>query len=196
MAGALIGSIVGLLILHLLVQERALMIAVVALLAGAIIYIQQGARHPYAWLFGGFSLVLLTFGNAAQPEDAFEAAVAWVSGNALGITIVLVMHGVLWPHTGEKQFHAQLRTILRDSVRLFTLKVSSALQGEAPAGDLASKIGRYRVRSHRSHAAAAPRAAHRRARNRPDRRAPARLPAPDRGSSGPDQPRSSRWAKA
>ena len=141
MAGALIGSIVGLLILHLLVQERALMIAVVALLAGAIIYIQQGARHPYAWLFGGFSLVLLTFGNVAQPEDAFEAAVAWVSGNALGITIVLVMHGVLWPHTGEKQFHAQLRTILRDSARLFTLKISSALQGEAPAGDLASKIG-------------------------------------------------------
>jgi uncharacterized membrane protein YccC len=141
MAGALIGSVVGLLVLHLLVQERALMIAVVALLAGAIIYIQQGARHPYAWLFGGFSLMLLTFGNVAQPEDAFEAAVAWVSGNALGITIVLVMHGVLWPHTGEKQFHAQLRTILRDSVRLFTLKISSALQGEAPAGDLASKIG-------------------------------------------------------
>jgi uncharacterized membrane protein YccC len=141
MAGALIGSIVGLLILHLLVQERALMIAAVALLAGAIIYIQQGARHPYAWLFGGFSLVLLTFGNAAQPEGAFEAAVAWVSGNALGITIVLVMHGVLWPHTGEKQFHAQLRTILRDSARLFTLKVSSGLQGEPPEGDIARKTG-------------------------------------------------------
>ena len=53
--------------------------------------------------------MLLTFGNAVQPEGAFEAAVAWVSGNALGITIVLVMHGVLWPHTGERQFDALLR---------------------------------------------------------------------------------------
>jgi uncharacterized membrane protein YccC len=67
MTGALIGSVVGLLVLHLLVQERALMVAAVALLAGAIVYVQQGARHPYAWLFGGFSLVLLTFGNATQP---------------------------------------------------------------------------------------------------------------------------------
>ena len=108
------------------------MIAVVALLAGAILYMQQGSRHPYAGLFGGFSLVLLTFGNAAQPEDAFEAAVGWVSGNALGITIVLVMHGVLWPHTGERQFNALLRTILHDSAQLFALKVSTALQDPEP----------------------------------------------------------------
>ena len=78
--------------------------------------------------------MLLTFGNVDEPEDAFEAAVAWVSGNALGITIVLVMHGVLWPHTGEKQFNALLQTILRDSARLFTLKVGSGLlRGQAPS---------------------------------------------------------------
>ena len=68
MLGALIGSVVGLLVLHLLVQERALMILTVSLLGGVIIYMQQGARHPYAWLFGGFSLMLLTFGNVDQPE--------------------------------------------------------------------------------------------------------------------------------
>jgi uncharacterized membrane protein YccC len=136
MIGALIGSIVGLLLLHLLVQERALMILAVSLLAGGVVYMQQGARHPYAWLFGGFSLVLLTFGSADHPEGAFDAAVAWVSGNALGITIVLIMHGVLWPHTGEKQFDALLRTILHDSVRLFTLKVGGPLQGEAPAREI------------------------------------------------------------
>ncbi len=141
MTGALIGSVVALLVLHLLVQERALMVAVVALLAGAVVYLQQGARHPYAWLFGGFSLVLLTFGNAAQPEGAFEAAVAWVSGNALGITIVLVMQGVLWPHTGERQFDAQLRTMLHDSARLFTLKINGTMQGEAPATEVAREIG-------------------------------------------------------
>jgi uncharacterized membrane protein YccC len=133
MMGALIGSVVGLLVLHLLVQERALMILAVSLLAGVIIYMQQGARHPYAWLFAGFSLMVLTFGNVDDPEGAFEAAVAWVSGNALGITVVLVMHGVLWPHTGEKQFDTLLRTILRDTARLFALKVGGALQGEAPA---------------------------------------------------------------
>jgi uncharacterized membrane protein YccC len=132
MIGALIGSVVGLLVLHLLVQERALMILAVSLLIGGVIYMQQGARHPYAWLFGGFSLALLTFGNADHPEGAFDAAVGWVSGNALGITVVLVMHGVLWPHTGEKQFDALLRTILRDSARLLALKVGRPLEGEAP----------------------------------------------------------------
>ena len=136
MLGALIGSVVGFLVLHLLVQERALMILTVSLLAGVIIYMQQGARHPYAWLFGGFSLMLLTFGNVDQPEGAFEAAVAWVSGNALGITIVLVMHGVLWPHTGERQFNALLQTILRDSARLFRIKIVNLLQGQAPSQEI------------------------------------------------------------
>ena len=136
MTGALIGSVVGLLVLHLLVQERALMILTVSLLAGVIIYMQQGARHPYAWLFGGFSLMLLTFSNVDQPEGAFEAAVAWVSGNALGITIVLVMHGVLWPHTGERQFNALLQTILRDSTRLFRIKIVDLLQGQPPSREI------------------------------------------------------------
>jgi uncharacterized membrane protein YccC len=136
MLGALIGSVVGLLILHLLVQERALMILTVSLLGGVIIYMQQGARHPYAWLFGGFSLMLLTFGNVDQPEGAFEAAVAWVSGNALGITVVLVMHGVLWPHTGERQFNALLQTILRDSARLFRIKIVNLLQDQAPSQEI------------------------------------------------------------
>ena len=135
-SGPLIGSVVGLLVLHLLVQERALMILTVSLLAGVIIYMQQGARHPYAWLFGGFSLMLLTFGNVDQPEGAFEAAVAWVSGNALGITVVLVMHGVLWPHTGERQFNALLQTILRDSAQLFRIKVANLLQGHAPSQEI------------------------------------------------------------
>jgi uncharacterized membrane protein YccC len=138
MIGALIGSVVGLFVLHLLVQERALFILVVALLIGGVIYLQQGSRHPYAWLFCGFSVMLLTFGSATQPEGAFAAAVGWVSGNALGITIVLVMHGVLWPHTGEGQFDAQLRTMLRDSARLFALKVSGPLQGRP----LPREIGR------------------------------------------------------
>jgi uncharacterized membrane protein YccC len=129
MIGALIGSVVGLFVMHLLVQERALFILVVALLIGGVIYMQQGSRHPYAWLFCGFSIMLLTFGSASQPEGAFATAVAWVSGNALGITIVLIMHGVLWPHTGEGQFDTQLRTLLQDSARLFALKVSGPLQG-------------------------------------------------------------------
>ena len=136
MIGALLGSVVGLLVLHLLVQERALMILAGSLLAGGVVYMQQGARYPYAWLFGGFSLMLLTFGNADHPEGAFDAAVAWVSGNALGITIVLVMHGVLWPHTGERQFNALLQTMLRDSAQLFAVKVAGPLQGQAPSREV------------------------------------------------------------
>ncbi len=136
MIGALIGSIVGLFLLHLFAQERALFIVVVALLIGGIIYMQQGSRYPYAWLFCGFSVMLLTFGSVSQPESGFDTAVAWVSGNALGITVVLIMHGVLWPHTGERQFDAQLRTMLRDSARLFALKVGGLLQGQTPSQEI------------------------------------------------------------
>jgi uncharacterized membrane protein YccC len=142
MLGALLGSIVGLFVLHLFVQERALLILAVALLMGFVIYMQLGSRHPYAWLFFGFSLALLTFGNASNPEAAYDAAVAWVSGNAVGITVVLVMQGVLWPQTSARNFEHLVHAALRDGARLFAEKVAGFVDGRMASEEIARLEGK------------------------------------------------------
>jgi hypothetical protein len=125
MAGALLGALLAMAFVATFIQERATLIAAYALLTGLIIYIEQISEHPYALLFVLLSVGLITFTTINDPQDAFSEAVSWVSGNALGITIVLFMHGVLWPHTGESSFEQQLATFLQGLSRLFTLKMAT-----------------------------------------------------------------------
>ena len=113
MVGALAGALLALTLIATLAQERAALLTAYALLTGLIIYLEQESEHPYALLFVLLSIGLITFASIEDPENAFSAALSWVSGNALGITIVLLMHGVLWPHTGEKSFEQQLRTFVQ-----------------------------------------------------------------------------------
>jgi hypothetical protein len=151
MAGALAGSLVALALIATLVQERAALITAYALLTGLVIYLEQESEHPYALLFILLSVGLITFGSIDDPENAFSTAVSWVSGNALGITIVLIMHGVLWPHTGERSFEQQLRTFLQGLGHLFTLKMAAlpyaeALSGEAPEPAEVQKVRELEAR--------------------------------------------------
>jgi hypothetical protein len=139
MAGALVGSVVALTLIATFAQERAALISAYALLTGLIIYLEQESEHPYALLFVLLSVGLITFGSIDDPQNAFRTALSWVSGNGLGIVIVLIMHGVLWPHTGEKSFEQQLRTFLQGLGHLFTLKIaappySETLSDQVPAG--------------------------------------------------------------
>ena len=76
-------------------------------------------------MFVLLSVGMITFHTINDPQNAFSEAVSWVSGNALGITIVLFMHGVLWPHTGEKSFEQQLQTFMQGLSHLFALKMAA-----------------------------------------------------------------------
>jgi uncharacterized membrane protein YccC len=128
MAGALVGAVLALAFVATLVQERAALIAAYALLTGLIIYAEQISEYPYALLFVLLSVGLITFATIDDPQNAFSEAVSWVSGNALGIAIVLFMHGVLWPHTGEKSFEQQLKTFMQGLARLVALKMAALPQ--------------------------------------------------------------------
>jgi uncharacterized membrane protein YccC len=138
MAGALAGALLALAFIAIFIQERAALITAYALLTGLIIYAEQVSEHPYALLFVLFSVGTITFNTINDPQNAFSEAVSWVSGNALGVTIVLFMHGVLWPHTGERSFEQQLRTFMQGLSRLFALKMA-ALPQEARQHDAASR---------------------------------------------------------
>lgn len=138
MAGALAGAVLALAFIATFVQERSMLIAAYALATALVIYAEQLSEHPYALLFLLLSIGLITFNTINDPENAFSEALSWVSGNALGVTIVLFMHGVLWPHTGERSFEQQLRTFMQGLARLFTLKMA-ALPQEARQHDAASR---------------------------------------------------------
>lgn len=133
MAGALLGALLAMAFIATFIQERAALIAAYALLTGLIVYAEQVSEHPYALLFVILSVGLITFNTIDDPQNAFSEAISWVSGNALGIAIVLFMHGVLWPHTGESSFERQLTTFTQGLSRLFALKMAALpMEGHQP----------------------------------------------------------------
>ncbi len=158
MAGALAGAVLAMVFVSTFVQERALMIGAYAIVTGLVIYAEQVSDHPYALLFVLLSVGLITFGTIYDPQNAFSEALSWVSGNALGVAIVLFMHGVLWPHTGESSFEQQLRTFVQGLSRLYTLKMTTMpLEAQQQDGaDQAATLAEIRELEDRLIAALAP----------------------------------------
>lgn len=139
-AGAIAGSLLAMTLIATLVQERVALLTAYALLTGLIIYLEQLSEYPYALLFVLLSVGLITFGSIYDPQNAFSEALSWMSGNALGVTIVLFMHGVVWPHTGERSLEKQLRTFLEGLSHLFTLRMAALPQNPTRGPENAAEI--------------------------------------------------------
>ncbi len=124
-AGGLGGAVVALVVMALFPQDRFLFIGTIALLTVIGIYIQQGSRYSYAWLFGSVSLVLVAFLNIfiQNPYGTFEFAIMWTSSMALGIVVIFLVHSLLWLNTAGKDFEKGMKSFLENSRELYSFKV-------------------------------------------------------------------------
>jgi len=130
LAGGMGGAVVALVVMALFPQDRFLFIGTIALLIIIGIYIQQGSRYPYAWLFGSVSLAIVAFLNIFEqnPYGTFEFAILWASSMALGIVVLLLVHGILWPNPAGKDFEKGMKSVLENSRELFSFKVRAIFE--------------------------------------------------------------------
>ena len=128
--GAFGGAVVALVVMALFPQDRFLFIGTIALLAVIGIYIQQGSRYPYAWLFGTVSLTIVAFLNIVEqnPYGTFEFAITWTSGVALGIVVLFFVHGILWLNPAGKDFEKGIKSVLENSRKLYSFKVRAVFE--------------------------------------------------------------------
>ncbi|WP_295441888.1 FUSC family protein [uncultured Thiodictyon sp.] len=97
--GTLGGAGVTMAILSLFIQERVPLIAANALVLGTAVYMIRNSRYAYAWYMAALVVAIIGDAAATQPDQAFSMAVYRTSEALVGVLVVLVVNGLLWPRT-------------------------------------------------------------------------------------------------
>lgn len=129
LAGGFTGAVFGLVLLALFSQDREVLIVAVALGAAVICFLFQGKTNWYAYIITIASMVLVAYGNIEHPQHVFQFTVYWVSGIAIAIVVVSVVHGVLWSPTTANVFNAGLRDSFGHCRSLMQLTLDIIQQG-------------------------------------------------------------------
>ena len=110
--GTLAGALAVLVLLAALVQERWPMIAALSIVIGLCVYQVRNSRYGYAWFMAFVNVVVIAAEAADYPNLAFQLAVDRTSEASVGILVVLVINGVLWPTTAGRTYENTLAGIM------------------------------------------------------------------------------------
>lgn len=130
--GTLAGASAVLVLLSALVQERWPMIAGLSIIIGFCIYQVRNSRYGYAWFMACVNVVVIASDAADYPSLAFQLAVDRTSEAIVGILVVLVINGVLWPTTAGRTYDRSLAAIMDALVG--HLRALGAAMARATAG--------------------------------------------------------------
>ena len=116
-AGTLLAVCFGLLYLGLFPQDRWWLFGLYSLHLGVCAYMLTGKKNPYFWHVLGFVTLTILTHTSGTSEGAFEAAMARLEENGLGILAYSLIAMFLWPRrsmgaledVGSKLFATQGR---------------------------------------------------------------------------------------
>jgi uncharacterized membrane protein YccC len=98
-AGTLLAVCFGLLYLGLFPQDRWWLLGLYSLHLGVCAYMLTGKKNPYFWHVLGFVTLTILTHTSGTSEGAFEAAMARLEQNGLGILAYSLVAMFLWPRS-------------------------------------------------------------------------------------------------
>ena len=110
--GTLAGALLVLALIGLFVQERWPLLAMMSLVLMISVYQMRLSRYGYAWFMVALAVAVIAWDASGAPGEAFRAAVYRTSEAIIGILVVLVVNGVLWPRTAGHRYLEQQRWVL------------------------------------------------------------------------------------
>ncbi len=110
--GTLAGALLVLALIGLFVQNRWSLLAMMSLVLMISVYQMRLSRYGYAWFMVALAVAVIAWDASGAPGDAFRAAVYRTSEAIIGILVVLVVNGVLWPRTAGLRYLQQQRGVL------------------------------------------------------------------------------------
>jgi hypothetical protein len=102
-AGTLLGAMAGLFYLGLFPQDRWWLVACYSLHLGVCAYMLTGKKNPYFWHVTSFVALTVIVNTSGTSEGAFEAAMARLEENAMGILVYTLIAVFLWPRNSMGQ---------------------------------------------------------------------------------------------
>lgn len=110
--GTLAGALLVLGLIGLFVQERWPLLAMMSAVLMISIYQMRLSRYGYAWFMVALAVAVIAWDASTAPEVAFQAAVYRTSEAIVGILVVLLINGLLWPRTAGTDYLKQQRSVL------------------------------------------------------------------------------------
>ena len=102
-AGTLLGAMAGLLYLGLFPQDRWWLLTCYSLHLGVCAYMLMGKKNPYFWHVTSFVALTIIVNTSGTSEGAFQAAMARLEENAMGILVYTLIAVFLWPRNSMGQ---------------------------------------------------------------------------------------------
>lgn len=112
--GTLAGAGLVLALIGLFVQERWTLLSLVSLVLMLSVYQMRLSRYGYAWFMVALAVSVIAADASSAPDQAFQAAVYRTSEAIVGILVVLVINGILWPRTAGRSYRDKQRGALQE----------------------------------------------------------------------------------
>jgi uncharacterized membrane protein YccC len=123
-AGAVVGSIAGFILLAFFIQDRWLFFLFFSLWVAVCTYFSFGSeRYNYFWQQAGFFTVVVGLDSAFSPANAFAIAVERTQGAGTGLLVYMLVDLLLWPANSRSslenasgQFVAGMKALFANSL--------------------------------------------------------------------------------
>ena len=122
-AGALVGSIAGFILLAFFIQDRWLFFLFFSLWVAICTYFSFGSeRYNYFWQQAGFFTVVVGLDSAFSPANAFAIAVERTQGAGTGLLVYMLVGLLLWPANSRssletaRQLTASMKALFANSL--------------------------------------------------------------------------------
>ncbi len=103
LAGGLVGTIGGFVLLAFLIQERWLFMTFLSLYGAVFTYLALGSRHyGYFWQQAGFFATVIAFDSAFSPANAFQVGIERAQETGTGLVTFIVVALLLWPENSRR----------------------------------------------------------------------------------------------
>ncbi|WP_296810651.1 FUSC family protein [Thiocapsa sp.] len=133
--GTLAGALLVLVLLAYLIQDRWALIGALSVVVGVSVYMIRNSRYGYAWFMLAITAAIIAGDASMEPSLAFAKAVSRSTEAVIGILVVLVINGLLWPRTGGAIYDRTYRdalAALAEQMRRLGEAVSAGADGHLP----------------------------------------------------------------
>ena len=129
-AGALVGSLAGFILLAFFIQDRWLFFLFLSLYLAICTYFSFGTeRYNYFWQQAGFFALVVGLDSAFSPASAFAIAIERSQGAGTGLLVYMLVDLLLWPANSRSSLEKTGRQLTASMKELFTKSMARLLGG-------------------------------------------------------------------
>jgi hypothetical protein len=147
-AGALVGSLAGFILLAFFIQDRWLFFLFFSLWVAICTYFSFGSeRYNYFWQQAGFFAVVVGLDSAFSPANAFAIAIERTQGAGTGLLVYMLVGLLLWPANSCSSLEKTGQQLTASMKALFANSMGRLLgrpdAGSVPGAQLAQLQQRF-----------------------------------------------------